>query len=392
MSPERTSPGGQFRTDWRREAVGRIRVTYGYTLKEHLRAVQLLDELYDHDQLDVLRALKKKKGEPGRVTIKELLAAKRAGRHRRDDVLIDLRLQRPLWSTLEAMAKLRPGGAKHRARIMSSLKKFAKSPAAGLLGAEATVAQLVDVDYVALRASFDSPSDWMHFRKAIGATLSALLEDTAHPFRRAVMKKIAREKDRERDVDVTPEQFWRLVAALPEHARPGIVTLAVTAMRLETEYMRCRASDKRPSIPGVYCPGSKTADASGIIPVAASLYPWVDAGIPAPLKHRWLRDYFHRAAIAIGLGEMIEDPRGRVVQRGPHQGEPLTVYRGIRLHDLRHLALQLALDGGAQLNDVQSFARHADPAMTMRYLTRSSRGRAAEAIGRQLAPPEEKKA
>jgi integrase len=69
--------------------------------------------------------------------------------------------------------------------------------------------------------------------------------------------------------------------------------------------------------------------------------------------------------------------------------KPLQVYAGMRLHDLRHLALQLALDGGAMLNDVQSLARHADPAMTMRYLKRSGSRRAADAIGRSLLPPKE---
>lgn len=390
MSPERTSPNGQYRTDIDRAPIGRLRVTYGYTLKEHHRAVALIEELFDNQQHDVLRALQKKRGEAGRVMIVELLAAKRVGRHKRDDVLIDLRLQRPLWATLEAMAKARPGGEKHRTRLMTSLKKFAATPIAGALGPEATVQQLADVDWRALRPSFDSPSDWMHLRKAIGATLSALLEDTLHPFRRAVMKRIAREKDRVREVDVTVEQFWALVAELPEHARAGIVTLAVTGMRLETEYMRCVAGDKRPAVHGVYCPGSKTADASGVIPIAPELWAWVDAGIPAPLQHRWLRTYFHRAAIAVGLGTMIDDPRGRtrsVTVDGVAKTVPLEVYRGIRLHDLRHLALQLALDGGAKINDVQSFARHADPAMTMRYLVRGQRRRAADAIGRSLIPP-----
>src|SRR4051794_22074123 len=91
MSPERTSPNGQYRTDWQRQEVGRIRVSYGRTLKEHAKAIATLDELYENDQLDVLRALKKKKGEAGRLTIPELLAAKKVGRHKRDDVLVDLR-------------------------------------------------------------------------------------------------------------------------------------------------------------------------------------------------------------------------------------------------------------------------------------------------------------
>lgn len=389
MSPERTSKDGQFRTDWQRAEIGRIRVAYGYTLKEHMKAVHLLDELYDNDQFDELRALKKKKGQPGRVTIRELMAAKKQGRHRRADVLVDVRLRRPLWVTLQEMTQARPGGKLYHRRLRASLEKFAKSPTAGILGTRATVADLRKLDRREVRKHFASAADWNQFRKMIGVALTQLLEDALHPFRREIMMKLTKETEHHRTVDITVDQFWELVNALPEHARPGIVTLAVTGMRLNTEYLRCSDADKRPALPGVYCPGSKTADAAGIIPVADALYQWVDAGIPAPVKSRWLRIYFHRAALDVGLARLIDDPRGRRVKNRAGKLEPRKVYAGIRLHDLRHLALQLALDGGAQLNDVQSLARHADPAMTLRYLKRSGSRRAAEAIGRSLLPTKE---
>jgi integrase len=69
------------------------------------------------------------------------------------------------------------------------------------------------------------------------------------------------------------------------------------------------------------------------------------------------------------------------------KGNPKLEYSGLTLGQLRHLALQLALDGGATLNDVQAHARHADPKMTMRYLKRRGRKDAAAAIGRELARP-----
>jgi integrase len=389
MSPERTSEGGQFRSRWKRAGFGVIRLTYGFTKADHYAARKVLDELWDNNQIEVLHALQKKKGEPGRVTIQELLAAKKAGRHKRDDVLVDLRLQRGLWETLEQMIKDRPGGTRYKRRLRASAEKFAKSPAAGILGVRATIADLRRVKFTELRAHFGGAVDWNQFRKMLGVTLTQLLEDHLHPFRREIMKKIPKEPEPHHDVDITVDQFWALIEQMPEHARPGVVTLAATGMRLNTEYLACSATSKREELPGVYCPGSKTADASGIIPVAAELWPWVDAGIPAPVKERWLRIYFHRAAVVIGLARMIKDPRGRIVKRGPKQGEPLQVYDGPSLHDLRHLALQLALDGGAQLNDVQALARHTDPAMTMRYLKRSGRRRAADAIGRQLLPKKE---
>jgi hypothetical protein len=392
MTPERTSPGGRYRTNWTRKEIGRIRVTYGRTVKAHLKAVQLLDELYDNDQWDVLRALKKKRGEPGRVTIRELLAAKKAGRHKRDDVLIDLRLQRPLWTTLLDGAGKRPGGEKHRRRVADSIRHFQRTSMGQALGGEATIANLGSIDsatWFDLRNEYASPADWNHLRKALSSILAELLGDHHHPFRKALLKRINREKEPAIEVDVTVEQFWALVEQLPEHARPGIVTLAVTGMRLNTEYLKCEPHHKRPELPGIFCPGSKNADAAGIIPVAASLWDWVDLAIPAPVQERWLRIYFHRAACAIGLGRMIPDPSGRVVKRGEKE-EPALVYDGFTLHGLRHLALQLALDGGAKINEVQAIARHADPKMTMRYLTKGNRRAAADAIGRALERKEEK--
>jgi integrase len=178
-------------------------------------------------------------------------------------------------------------------------------------------------------------------------------------------------------------------------------------MRLETEYLKCTAESKLKLTHGVYCPGSKTADATGVIPIAEELWHWVDAGIPAPLQKKQLRHWFHQAAVAVGLGRYVETGKTKqVIERRARDGAPAkgertgdkkvavkaTRYQGLTLHDLRHLALQLALDGGAQLNDVQSLARHADPAMTMRYLKRSGRKRAAEAIGRALGAKKEETA
>jgi integrase len=408
MSPERQTPTSQYRSRWRRKEIGTIRLTYGYTVAEHYRARGLLDELYRNDQLEVLRALQR-----DQVSIKDLLAAKKAGRHKRDDLLIDLRLRLPLWSTLEAMVDKRPGGDKHRTRLLTSLKKFAGSAPAAALGKHATIAQLKDVDYRALRSTFGSPADWNHLRKAIGATLSSLLDSEDldgkdHPFRKSVMKRIPSEPEPELEVDVTVPQFLELVSLLPDVYHAVIWTLAITGMRLETEYLKCTAADKRAALPGIYCPGSKNADATGIIPIAPALWKWVDAGVPAPRKIKGIRSTFHRACVGLGLGQYEEtgEKRRQLVRRDrsgpPRPGEPagpiykemaVLRYHGLTLHGLRHLALQFAIDGGAALQDVQSFARHADPTMTMRYLKRSGRRRAADAIGRTLAPPtEEKKA
>jgi integrase len=384
VTPERTSKNGQIRTDWQRREIGRIRVSYGHTVKQHAKALALIDELYENDQHDVLRALKKKKGDPGRVTIRELLAAKKAGRLRRDDVLIDLRLRRPLWATLEAQCLARPGGQTHQDNLLAYRLKFARTQAAAKLGPKAVWADLMTIDWRALQAEYPSPAYWNANRKMISSCTAALLENVHHAWRLELMKKIPKLAEPHLDVDVTTEQFWQLVDAMPEHARPGVVTLAVTGFRVNTEYMRCGKDDLRPAVFAVYAPGTKNADATGLVYVAESLWPWVEAGIPAPVKTLWLRKYLHRAALQVGLARLKPRADGAMHVDGV---TPRMVYDGLSLGQLRHLALQLALDGGATLNDAQAHARHADPTMTMRYLKRAGRKSAAAAIGRQLARP-----
>jgi integrase len=376
MTPERVSKGGQFRSSWERKEIGRIRVTYGRTLKDHHRALAILDELYKNDQHDVLRALKAK-----RVTIRDVLAAKKAGRLGRDDLLVDLRLQQPLWSTLERLIATRTGISEtQRTNLGWFLKKFASTSAAAKLGQRAVFKDLLTVDWAALESEYSSPAYWNHNRKLISLCTAQLLDDVHHPFRRALMKKIDKRTEPEVEVDIEVEQFWELVDALPEHARPGVVTLAVTGMRVNTEYMAANESHLRPRIHAVYAPGSKNADAKGHIYVAESLWKWVEAGIPAPVKTNWLRKYLHRAAAEVGLGRFIPVPGSEDAEGQPTKH----TYEGLTLGQLRHLALQLALDGGATLNDVQAMARHADPKMTMRYLRRNRRKSAAAAVERAL--------
>jgi hypothetical protein len=113
------------------------------------------------------------------VTIKELLAAKKAGRHKRDDVLVDLRLQRPLWVDARADDQ-GPRRAARATRIgcARALEKFAKSPAAGDPRRRPVVAGSAHASsFTEAARTFASAVDWNQFRKAIGVTLTQLLED-----------------------------------------------------------------------------------------------------------------------------------------------------------------------------------------------------------------------
>jgi integrase len=97
---------------------------------------------------------------------------------------------------------------------------------------------------------------------------------------------------------------------MPEHARAGAVVLVATGMRLG-EYMRTTKDHLRPSTLGIDVPGTKTKASKAMIRVDERLWPWIEAGIPAPLKEGWLRRYWQRAYKKLG-------------------------FKDLRLHDLRH--------------------------------------------------------
>jgi hypothetical protein len=136
----------------------------------------------------------------------------------------------------------RPGGETHQKNLRFFRERLARSAPAAALGRAAKYGDLLKFDWRALQAELaGSPAYWNHIRKMISSCTGALLESLYHPFRLELMKKIPKLAEPELEVDVPPEQFWQLVDALPEHARPGIVTLAVTGMRVDVEYMRATA-------------------------------------------------------------------------------------------------------------------------------------------------------
>ena len=76
MTPHRIGQTGSYRFDRIFPGVGRINGSSGTTkAKEFQRRDQLLTELFEHAQLEALRAFQR-----GDVTIEELLEAKRTGR------------------------------------------------------------------------------------------------------------------------------------------------------------------------------------------------------------------------------------------------------------------------------------------------------------------------
>jgi integrase len=353
MSPQRTSAGGSFRLAWQRREIGRIAVSSGArTLAGWRAAMALCDRLYERNELDLLRAI-----QAGQVTVKEVLAAEKAKAFGRGDALHILTLRRPLMPAVRAwLAAAPPTKRWTYGRYETSWNKLEK--VAGL-APSATVADLKAVDWPSLRGKFDSASDWNHMRRAVSRFLTATLGDTYHPVRREIVRAIDVEPEAPRMVELSAAEFWKLVQAAAEPARAAIVTLAVTGMRLG-EYERLTRDQLKPATFAVQVPGTKTARSLGTVHVGESLWPWVEAGVPMPLRRIWFRKLFKRAAEAIGRKEL-------------------------RLHDLRHLTTAFALEGGAPVNAVRDLMRHERAEQTMDYGRAGNSRLAAQAIEKVLS-------
>lgn len=352
MSPHRTGPGGDFRFDRIFQGVGRVRRSSGTTnAKEFQRRDALLTKLFESAQLDVLRAFQR-----GDISIEQLVEAERAGRLKSAELLADMALRRNLWEAADETLPEMGQSPETRRRYEVSLEKLRRTPEARL-GKDARVSDLAGVNWRALNQTWDgSPADWNHLRRALGRFLTLLLGDVYHPFRRSIMKAVPTEDEGEGRVpDLTLEVFWDIVGRTPEHARPCYVVLATTGMRTG-EYLRCTKANLKPATLAIDVPGTKTHASRATVYVHPRLWPWIEAGIPSPLRYRWMRIYFKRAAAAAGKPEL-------------------------RLHDLRHFTAQLATNAGLPTVKIQAAMRHADPSMTMRYQRQRDKAEVARAVG-----------
>ena len=254
-------------------------------------------------------------------------------------------LHRPLWAEVEATwpdADLTSTTRRYRVSLAALKTKLGQGERGLKIG------DLKDLDWKGLKATWGkSGSDWNHLRRAVSALLTRRLGSEHHPFRLAVLERIPTATEAGRVPDLTPQLYWKVFDQLPEHARPGIMTLVATGMRM-SEYLRCTKAHLQPATRGIRVPGQKTAESSASIPVADWLWPWIEKGIPAPLGQRWLRMYWIRACKAAGV-------------------PPVT------LHDLRHCFGQWAVNAGVPESAVQTALRHASAAMTRRYTKQKER-------------------
>lgn len=342
-----------IRFDRRFPGVGRINRSSGTSSrKEFTIRDGLLTQLADAGQLEALRAF-----QAGDLLIEHLIEAGRSGQLTSNWLLRDVKLDRNLWDALDELY----GDTKDRSthhRYHSSARKFARI-AIGTLGRHARVRDLRRIDWPALRRQWGgSPSDWNHLRSMISRSLTHWMGDVYDAFRRDVVKRIPREKEIPRIPDITIPLFWEIFARTPDFAQPCYMTLVATGMRLG-EYLRCDKSHLSPGTCSIDVPGSKTADSKARIFVDEALWPWIEAGIPAPLNETWIRHYWKKAAREMGKGEL-------------------------RLHDLRHAYAIFASDAGVPTAQIQAALRHAGPEMTRRYEMQRMRRTASQTVARVL--------
>jgi integrase len=334
-------------------SVGRIRQpTRAKTWREYLRRDAVILKLYENSQLEILRAFR-----DGELTIEQLVEADRNDKSLA--TLDDLKLRAPLWAAVNAaLRKMKPGPT--RGRYVTSWQALRRKASTALPEA-AKVADLARVDWEALKASWGgSGSDWMHVRRAVSHTLTVMLGDKWHPYRRRVMVLIPTKREKERKPNLAPERFAAVVEHTPEHAQASYWVLVLTGMRLG-EYLRCTRADLDDDTCRVHVPGTKTEDADGWVSVPAHLWGWIVSGVPSRLQAKWLREHWHRGCAAEGVS-------------------------GVTLHDLRHCMGQWAKDAGADERDIQTALRHRTAAMTRRYTVNESTERVASALGKVFPP------
>lgn len=355
MSPTKTGPGGCYRFDRLFRGVGRVQVSSGVKkLTAFHRRDGLLTKLYEQGRLDLLLALKER-----RITIAELVNADR--QDRLPQVAADLVADRPLWATAKAtLARMTCDPATRR----NYLTSWTALEASGLLPTDAKVSSLLRVNWRGLEGIWGrSPAHWNHLRRAVSRTLTVLLDSKVHPFRVAVLKDFPTRHEIDREPDFTPAAFWKVVGMIREDMRPFYVALAALGCR-GGELMQMTREDLMPLTSSVRIRHkTKNRTSYRVLPVAPTLYAWIDRAVPVPLRREWYREKWYAAC------------------------DEAQVAR-VRLHDLRHCHGQWAIRGGVPEVVVQRYLGHATAHMTRKYAAQLAQHSDASAIAKALGVPQ----
>lgn len=344
------------------------------TKKELTRAEAVVDKLIADRQVGVLRALMEKDPER-RIALAALVDLDRRNELAGGGILATVAMRERLTDAVSRFMGGAGGTAKrYRVAFLALQRKAA-------LAADARLADLATVPWDRLAKQWGATGDdWMNMRRAVSRLLSLSLGDKYHPARREIMKAIPTQPTQKRASELTPELFDAVLAAAREDMRPAFMALLLTGMRAN-EYLACRRTHLRPARLAVVVPGTKTAGSAAEVRVDASDWPWITAGIPAPVRgYRALRKQWCRACAGAGIAtfrEWTEEaPDGRKLEREQ--------YEGPGLHALRHAHGQWAADAGIPLTQIKASLRHATLSMTARYAEHAGKGEVARSLSRTL--------
>jgi integrase len=380
--------------------IGRLNRHTGFYTKGGLRKCEaVVRKLIEDAQLNTLQAL-----HAGDISFHQLVDADREGRLSGTKVLDSVRIRESFALALARCLPRMGRSAETRRRYRTSLTKLQRVAALAakdgktIDGTTLTVGELADIDWKSLERSPLCPSsaDWNHLRRAVSAFLTVFFGTEHHEFRVALVETIPLRTERPRVPDLTPQSFWRIVAAVPEHARPCYVSLAASGMR-QGEYLRTADAHLIDSECAIDVPGTKTAESADRIYVEPGLWTWVRSGVPSPLGKRWMGIYWRRACLELGLAREVGTGKFRRVRvkratSGPYRaGEApiykdveITRYKGPRIHDLRHLYAQVADAAGLTAETVASGLRHTNSRQSSDYKRRAAAREVANVVGRGL--------
>jgi integrase len=356
VSVYQPTPGSDFVIDVELPRVGRIkRSSEARDRREAVRREGMLRDLSEDGQDELLRALKLKV-----ISVGDLVNAKRAGKLGGNRALTDIKLRSPLRrALLDTLTPQAVPGFETLRRYETSYDALFRA-VEGNPEALVYVGDLLAFDWPELRRRWGkSPADWNHLRRMLSRFLTLYLGDKYHPLRRQFMQLMpAANEGPGRLSALSLATFREMLAHVPEHTRPAYMTLLLTGMRMG-EYLRCGKSHLRADLFAVNVPGTKTKGSAALVAVDPTQWDWIERGVPAPIKYQGLRMWWKKAARLVGAPD-------------------------IRLHDIRHLSLTLALSGGAKVNEAQRHGRHATPTQTLQYTQLDDSREAAAGIARAL--------
>lgn len=390
----------------------RIRVSIGSDDPKKLaRANEIVDKLIETEEFDLLRAMR-----DGKVSVPAVIAADRHGRAHL--TLGRVKQRAPIWDRIiavrEGVERTEPGafsaflarvpGARTRRRYQGSLSALQRK-AGTMLNADATVADLLTVDWGALYDAWEAGNaDWMHLRRALSRFATLHFGDKWDPTARQLRTLIPSKRVKKRRPTLSIEQFLRITETVPLHAAAALWVLVITGVRVG-EYLASTKAHLDASSRTYDVPGTKTEGSAAPVRVDARWWIYLERGIPARIGYKWLSIYWARGCVATGVARRVGTGVFVTVQaprpsRRPRADEKAvmvrvekTRYVGPTLHDLRHCHGQWAINAGVAESKVQGSLRHESADQTRDYVMQSGTLDVSSALADAMlvAAPEPKK-